>query len=539
MRNLSRAIILLFFSLAFTCPGSYGQTILFPIGSGPFGIDLDLDSNLGVVVNRNTNQASIINLADNTIKKSITVGIGPTSVAINPVTNRAVVTNFGSDNISVLDLSGESVIATIPVGKGPRDVAIDTTQNRAIVANLNGGSLSLIDLNTNKDLLTTPISVGGNPISVGYYPETNTALVANYQDNTVTEIDLATNSKIRDISVGINPIDIAIDAPTKRALVANSGTNDVTVLDLTDKLLNKVLATVPVGTRPFAVGINPTTNIAAVLSNGNKSISLINLSDNTKFTTVISDVGDNPTELAINPKNNTALVTNTSSDSVVVTPLGFLNYLPFALDTEQFRTNLGINNLSAAEADVELVLRDKDGKTVATGSTKVPAHGLKQINSVNQFLLNSGGAVTNTIASLKVMSDQPISSFISVIDNSTNDPGLQVGHASGFPKLLLNAATNVGAFRSTLVVLNLGNTNAALKLTARNNETGEVLGTKEGVLIAVNGFFMSQDVLADLKVSGKFGPIEIESPNLQPLIVVTLVTSDARTSGFLEAVPYQ
>ncbi len=113
------------------------------------------------------------------------------------------------------------------------------------------------------------------------------------------------------------------------------------------------------------------------------------------------------------------------------------------------------------------------------------------------------------------------------------------GRSGGFPRLLINSATNTGAFRSRLAVLNLGNTRAVVKLTARNNETGEVLATKEGIFIELNGFFYTDDVFAELGVENNFGPLEIESPNLQPLSGVTLIGSASRTSGFLEAVPIE
>lgn len=525
-----------------------GQSILLPIGSGPFAVELNQDSTLAVVVNRNSNSVSIVNLADNTIKNTIAVGTFPTSVAINPTTNQAVVTNFGSDSISVIDMASATVVATIAVGKAdssnpnfrfsPRDVALDTANNIAIITNLNGNSVSLIDLNSNSLVIPEPIPVGANPISVAYYREKNVALVANYGADTLSVIDLQNRARIRDISVGLKPVDIALNLHTKKAVVVNSDTSDITVLNLdkiSDPAANPAEATVSVGNRPFGAVINPNTNIAAVLSNGNKSISLVNLGDNTKFTTVISNVGDTPTHIALNLPSNTALVTSPTNDSVFITPLGFLNYLPFALDTEAFRSNLGITNLSSVEANLQIELRDKDGNLLASGATKVPARGLRQINNVNRFLLNSE-AVSNTTGALRVTSDQPFSSFISVIDNTTNDPGLQVGKNSGFSRLLINSATNTGAFRSRLVLLNLGNTRAAVKLTARNNETGDVLATKEGIFIELNGFYISEDVFAELGIENNFGPLEIESPNLQPMLGVTLIGSTSRTGGFLEAV---
>jgi YVTN family beta-propeller protein len=527
------------------------QSILLPIGSGPFAIELNQDATLAVVVNRNTNSISIVNLADNLIKNTITVGTFPTSVAINPTTNQAIVTNFGSDNVSVVDIGSATVVATIAVGKAdtsnpnfrfnPRDVAIDTANNIAIVANLNGNSVSLVDLNSNSLVVAEPVPVGTNPISVAYYREKNIALVANYQSNNVSVIDMQNKARIRDITVGLKPVDIALNLQTKKAVVVNSDSNDISVLNLdkvSDLTVDPVEATITVGTRPFGAVINPNTNFVAVLSNGSKSISMVNLGDNTKLTTVVTGVGDTPTHIALNPASNTAFVASPTNDSIYSAQLGFVNYLPFAFDTEAFRSNLGITNIGSIEANLQIELRDKDGNLMASGATKVSARGLKQLNNVNRVLLGSDG-VTNTIGSLRVTSDQPFSSFISVIDNSSNDPGLQVGRSGGFSRLLINSATNTGAFRSRLAVLNLGNTRAVVKLTARNNETGEVLATKEGIFVELNGFFYTDDVFAELGVENNFGPLEIESPNLQPLIGVTLIGSASRTSGFLEAVPIE
>lgn len=525
------------------------QSILLPIGSGPFAIELNQDATLALVVNRNSDSVSIVNLADNLIRNTITVGTFPTSVAINPNTNQAVVTNYGSDNVSVIDIGSATVVATISVGKvdtanptfryNPRDVAIDTANNIAIVANLNGNSVSLIDLNSNSLIVPEPIPVGTNPISVAYYREKDVALVANYQSNNVSVIDMKNRARIREFTVGLKPVDIALNLQTKKAVVVNSDTNDISVINLdkvSDLTSSPVEATVTVGSRPFGAVINPNTNFAAVLSSGNKSISMVNLGDNTKFTTVVTGVGDTPTHIALHPSNNTALVASPNNDGIFSAQLGFVNYLPFAFDTEAFRSNLGITNIGSAEANVQIELRDKDGNVMASGASKVSAHGLKQLNNVNRLLLGSEG-VTNTLGSLRVMSDQPFSSFISVIDNSSNDPGLQVGRSGGFPRLLINSATNTGAFRSKLVLINLGNTRAVAKLTARSNETGEVLATKEGLFIELNGFLYLEDVFAEMGVDNNFGPLEIESPNLQPLIAVTLIGSTSRTSGFLEAVP--
>jgi DNA-binding beta-propeller fold protein YncE len=363
-------------------------------------------------------------------------------------------------------------------------------------------------------------------------------LLANFTGNSISVVDLTNKVLAGTISTGLAPVSIALNLETKRAVVANQSTNDITVINLTD---NSVVAgSVPVGTQPFAVAIDTKTNIAAVLLNGSRSIALVNLSAETptKFTTAISNVGENPTGLSVNSNNNTAIVSNPTTDSIYVVRLAFLNYLPFAFDIGNVRSNLGINNLSSTEANVEIALVDKDGKVLKTASVKVAARALKHIVKINQFLYGTT-LPTNTRGSINLMSDQPISSFLSLIDYSTNDASIELGRSTGYPKFVINAATNVPPYRSQLVVLNLGNTSASVTITVYDNATGQVLTTKTGISIPLGGFYYSDNILTDLGLSGKFGPIQIESPNLQPLIGVTILSNANLTNGLFEAVPIQ
>jgi len=513
--------------------------------------DVDPDANLAVVVDRNKNAATIIDLSNNSTKATVTVGTTPTSVAVNPRTHQAVVTNFDSDDISIIDLTLQQVIATVEVGSSPRDVAIDTDNNVAIVVNLNDNSVSLIDLRTAGELLSTPIPVGTFPIAVAYNPSNHTALVANYQDGTVSVIDLTNKVRLTNINVGTNPVDIAVGYDINRAVVANQGSGNATVLNLTD---NSVVATVTVGGTPFGVGINPRTKLAAVLDNSTKSISMIYLGNgydddlnidpdpyrNTKVTTVIANAGDNPIHLAINPSNNTALLSNLTSDSLTIVPLSFYNFLPFANDTATERSNLVINNLGFLDSNVQIELRDTSGTLLATGSALVPAYGFKQISNINQVLYGTN-TPTNTQGMLKLTSEQPVTSMISLIDNNSNDPGLVPGRGTGYSRLFVNSVANLSlgaGFTSELMILNLGTTTASLTLTARD-QVGGVLATKPGVTIAINGFYYSQNIFADLGIIGQVGSLEINSATLSPLSAVTRVDTTSHTSGLLEAVPIQ
>ena len=51
--------------------------------------------------------------------------------------------------------------------------------------------------------------------------------------------------------------------------------------------------------------------------------------------------------------------------------------------------------------------------------------------------------------------------------------------------------------------------------------------------------FVSQDVLATLGLSGRFGPIEITSPSGKPLLAASRVISGQRTGSAFAAVPLE
>ena len=528
------------------------QQILLPTGSGPFDVAVIPETSTAVTANRNSNSASIVDLSTGAVKTTLAVGLAPTSVAINPVTNRAVVTNFGDDTVSIIDLTAQSVVATVAVGAksstdpdfhySPRAVAIDTADNLAIVANLNGGGISIIDLNTNTSILPDQLQAGTSPISVAYYPAQNVALVVNYNSSNVTVINIPNRVLIRTIAVGTNPVDITLDLATNRAYVANSVSNDVTVIDLTQLLpvtASPVIATINLKEPPSGISVNTVTNVGVVVSSNDRTMSLLNLNDNTKYPTVLNtNVGNTPNGVAVNNSNNTALVVSPTNDVLYVNSLGFINYLPFAIDNDKYRANVGITNISTATGNFQVELFDQNGNSLGKNAAQIASKGFLQINNVNRFVLGTS-TVTNTIGSVRVTADQPFSSFISVINNATNDPALQVGRSTGFSNLVLDAVTNTGNFRSEIFILNLGNAIGATSLTVFDPDTGATLATKADIFVPIGGFYFSSDILADMGLTGKYGPMQITSPNLQPLIVVTLVESTSNTGGFLEAVGLQ
>gem|GEM_PF-851910 len=209
-------------------------------------------------------------------------------------------------------------------------------------------------------------------------------------------------------------------------------------------------------------------------------------------------------------------------------------YIPFVIDTVGFRTNLGLTNLSPFAAQATLTLYDANGGIIASRTTSLPASGLTQLNNVISFVRGRSPLETNNLSgSVIVTADQPIVTYATLIDNTTNDPSLLIGKATGATRLLIQSTTSVSQFRSSLVVQNAGTEAAQVQL--RQRDTDGVIRRELTVAIPANGHFSSEDIHATLGIAGLFGPLEITSLNSVPVVATSRVfTTNSGTSGFFE-----
>ena len=208
--------------------------------------------------------------------------------------------------------------------------------------------------------------------------------------------------------------------------------------------------------------------------------------------------------------------------------------LPYSVDSPEFRTNLGINNLGTATANVTVRLVDKNGLQLGSLTTTVPAGGMTQINRVN-FALGVGSPAVNLEGTLRLEADQNIVGWTSQIDNLTQDPSLVVGKSLERARLLIPSTTSVGSFKSTLVVTNLDASPATVELKFRDVDGNLKASILE--VISGNGFLSSADILGKLGLAGNYGPLEIVSVGGKPILAVSRVYSLQRTAGYFEGVP--
>ena len=212
--------------------------------------------------------------------------------------------------------------------------------------------------------------------------------------------------------------------------------------------------------------------------------------------------------------------------------------IPISRESGEFRSNLGITNLSEEPAKVEVHLFDSEGTRLGMTSEQVPPFGLVQLNRVNRRLSGSGEGA-DTLGWIQLSADRPVAGFVSQINNQSSDPGFARSDVLSSSKLLIPSATNVNQFRSTITIVNAGNGEEARVRVRVRNRQGQTIGESQNLTLPSNGIFHLDDLLGSLEVPSNFGPVEIESLNGVPLLAVSRVYSiHDDTGGFFLAQPF-
>lgn len=204
-----------------------------------------------------------------------------------------------------------------------------------------------------------------------------------------------------------------------------------------------------------------------------------------------------------------------------------------------FRTNLGVNNLSMAVANVRVTLVDAAGAVRGNHDLTVNPFGMTQVDGIVRRIL---GDTSPTAGYLRLSSDQPVHAWASKIDNGTDDPSFEtaIGQsaAESGPRLLIPSVVRNARFVSSLVLINRDSTQTVTyTITARSTE-GSQLATVTGQL-AAGATYRTADVLTDLSIAGDpFGPLTIETSQPVALAAASEVRSASGTAGFFPAVSF-
>jgi YVTN family beta-propeller protein len=156
------------------CTAASTHAATSPTPSRSTTITISPDNRFLLVVNRETNSLSIIEVRDSQGQDTgfklveIPVGIEPRCVALHPDLHEIYVTNGLSGTVSIIDVASLRVVQEITVGTEPRGCALTPNGTYLFVANHTEGTVGVI--HTPSRAYLGPVGnifrVGGNPMAI-------------------------------------------------------------------------------------------------------------------------------------------------------------------------------------------------------------------------------------------------------------------------------------------------------------------------------------------------------------------------------------
>ena len=214
--------------------------------------------------------------------------------------------------------------------------------------------------------------------------------------------------------------------------------------------------------------------------------------------------------------------------------------VPMARDDAAFRSDLALANLAGRPVTVTVTAYDNAGQSLGARalSAAIPPFGRSVVTDVIRFAAAATTQQDRT-GSIVVTADGPVTAQVQLTDRTSGDaflvPGSTQARASN--RLLVPYASNVGAFRTWLMVRNMGTTPATVDVIARTAD-GAQAGRISALTIAPNAAYTNDDVLGTMTVTNSNVTLEVSSASGTQLIASARVYSNGRLGGVLQARPY-
>ena len=292
-----------------------------------------------VVVNKGSNNVSLIDGLTLVALATVRTGDGPHEVAASPDGRSVYVTDYGfgtapGSTITEIDLAQRDAVRTIELGanrfphgieaaadgdiwvttEGSRRVlevddvtgeilqAVGTGQadahmlvlvggrDRLFTGNIGSGSSTAIDTRGGTVVAQIPTGAGAEGVDVS--PDGERVYVSNRSAGTLTEIDVATARVVRSLQVGEFPIRVKVRPDGSEALVTDLRGSELIAVDLDAWQVGRRLS-VP---SPIGLLIRPDDAVAFVAATSEDEVWVVDLASWSVVAEVA--VGDNPDGLA-------------------------------------------------------------------------------------------------------------------------------------------------------------------------------------------------------------------------------------------------
>ncbi len=192
-----------------------------------------------IILNKNANTASLVDLASLAIVATLPTGAGPHEAASSPDGNWAVVTNYGTggapgNSLTLINLANQSIFRTHIMWNyhSPHGI-VYLPGDKVLVTAEAEQALVRVDLGSG-DVEQVLISDQQMGHMVALTPDGNRAFVANMGSGSVTAFDLLAGANLGSIQTGAGAEGIDVDPSGSEVWVANRDVDTITILDAAD-----------------------------------------------------------------------------------------------------------------------------------------------------------------------------------------------------------------------------------------------------------------------------------------------------------------
>jgi uncharacterized protein (TIGR03437 family) len=253
-------------------------------GANPVGVAVTADGALAVVAESGRAKVAILDLKTFAVKAEVAAGAGASSVAI--AGTQAIVVNRDEDTVTIIDLTAGTAQKTIPVGRGPVSAAADDSTKTAYVTNENDGTISVVNVAGLNVARTITIDASARVKGIAVNAGANLAFVTapgNGPEGALYVVNLATGTAT---SMQANPdrsgggSDIVY--LNGKVYVANQAGGSISVLTVNPQTGAAVgsIATVKVDLGARALTIDTKDNWLVVSNEGTGTLVIIDLANN-------------------------------------------------------------------------------------------------------------------------------------------------------------------------------------------------------------------------------------------------------------------
>lgn len=191
------------------------------------------------------------------------------------LTGTLIVLNKNSNNASFIDLASGSIIATLPTGEGPHELVVSDDGLWAIGTNYGGGdSLTVFDIQNLKVERTIDLGDYPSPHGIQFLPGQDEVVVTSETNAELVVINFQNGSILGSVATsGRGSHMVALAENGELAFTSNLGSNNVSVVNL---VRGRMQAAFRVPGRPEAITVNKPVTEIWVGSNDEGVVSVLN-----------------------------------------------------------------------------------------------------------------------------------------------------------------------------------------------------------------------------------------------------------------------